>query len=337
MSLASFVIPAYKRRFLKEAIDSILAQTCRDFELVIVDDKSPEGLYEVIKEYPWEPKFETLPDGGRKWIVDGIAVRYYQNKENIGGRDLVEAWEKALAYASNDWCVLASDDDFYMPTYLAEMVRLANKYPKVDVCFCRLATIDATGKLVNVQCERREYESGIRFSYNTFKYHRQAAAEFMFRKSALEKLGGYVKFPCAWGSDDSTWSELAFENGAACSKDLLFVFRRSGLNITTSTHHYYEKMIAAVEQNNWAKTFFAKAKPETEEERFMVSDTCACRADDCEMTVKNAARAGGVLRIVRLLRDQRIPYSLRITGLKTLVAERLSPLWYYSRIKRWFR
>ena len=71
----SFILPAYKRRFLKEAIDSILAQTGRDFELVVVDDKSPENLYAVIGEYPWEPSFEVLPDGGKRWVVDGVPVR----------------------------------------------------------------------------------------------------------------------------------------------------------------------------------------------------------------------------------------------------------------------
>ena len=102
MSKVSFIMPAYKRKFLKEAINSILAQTCREFEVVIVDDKSPEGLYDVIREYSREPSFKLLPDGGKKWSVDGIPVRYYQNEENIGGRDLVAAWHHAMEYATGE-------------------------------------------------------------------------------------------------------------------------------------------------------------------------------------------------------------------------------------------
>ena len=125
MSRVSFILPAYKRRFLKEAIDSILAQTCREFELVVVDDKSPEGLHEVIKEYSWEKNCEPLSDGGKKWLVDGVSVRYYQNSENIGGRDLVAAWNHAMEYATGEWCVLASDDDVYHLSVCTDTLKLA--------------------------------------------------------------------------------------------------------------------------------------------------------------------------------------------------------------------
>ena len=40
----SFVLPAYKSQFLKESIDSILAQSYKDFELIIVDDASPDDI-----------------------------------------------------------------------------------------------------------------------------------------------------------------------------------------------------------------------------------------------------------------------------------------------------
>ena len=43
----SVILPAWKRKFLREAIESHLAQTFRDFELVVVDDASPENLEEV--------------------------------------------------------------------------------------------------------------------------------------------------------------------------------------------------------------------------------------------------------------------------------------------------
>ena len=44
----SFVLPAYKARFFKEALDSILNQTYNDFELIIVNDASPEDLDSIV-------------------------------------------------------------------------------------------------------------------------------------------------------------------------------------------------------------------------------------------------------------------------------------------------
>ena len=47
----SIAIPAYKKKFLKECIDSILSQTYQNFEIVIVNDNSPEDLDSVIYLY----------------------------------------------------------------------------------------------------------------------------------------------------------------------------------------------------------------------------------------------------------------------------------------------
>lgn len=47
----SITIPAYKAKFLKECIDSILSQTYNDFELIIVNDASPEYLDSIINGY----------------------------------------------------------------------------------------------------------------------------------------------------------------------------------------------------------------------------------------------------------------------------------------------
>ena len=44
-------MPAYKAAFIREAIESILGQTYTDFELIIVDDASPEGLEAIVSEY----------------------------------------------------------------------------------------------------------------------------------------------------------------------------------------------------------------------------------------------------------------------------------------------
>lgn len=271
MSRVSFILPAYKRRFLKEAIDSILAQTCREFELVVVDDKSPEGLHEVIKEYSWEKNCEPLSDGGKKWLVDGVSVRYYQNSENIGGRDLVAAWNHAMEYATGEWCVLASDDDVYHPDYLAEMFRLQEKYPQCDLFHCRLAVVDTDGKWLRVGEERVEFESQIQMVYSRgAKRLDQVAADFMFRRVALDRIGGFVRFPLAWYSDDATWMELS-RRGCGCSPRVLFHFRQSGENISSSYGKTVEgKLCAADMFKVWFGDFSKSLTPESDEDRYLM-------------------------------------------------------------------
>ena len=99
----SFVLPAYKILYFKEAIDSILAQTYTDFELIIVNDASPEDLEAIVKDY------------------NDSRIRYYVNTQNLGGKDLVAQWNHCLEYAKSDYVILASDDDVYMPNYLEKM------------------------------------------------------------------------------------------------------------------------------------------------------------------------------------------------------------------------
>lgn len=272
MSKVSFILPAYKRRFLKESIDSILSQTCRDFELVIVDDKSPEELYGILKEYPWEPMFKKLRDGGKKWEVEGISVRYYQNVENIGGKDLIAAWHHAIEYATGDWCVLASDDDYYFPDYLSEMLRLIEKYPKIDIAHCRIVRIDANGNWLCVGDQRVEYETQVQMAYSRgAKRAFQVAPDFMFRLAALREIGGFVRFPLAWYSDDATWMTLA-KNGVACSSDVLFAFRCSGDNITSRQDNIEKKIEAGELFRSWFLEFFGGLNATSREDEFLMRD-----------------------------------------------------------------
>lgn len=284
MPKVSVIMTIYRRRFLKQSLDSVLAQTCRDFELVMVDDKSPENLYEVLEEYPWGKNCEVLPDGGRKWVVDGIPVRYYQNEEDIGEKDLVAAWNHAMEFATAEWCVLASDDDLYAPEYLEEMLRLQKKYPTCDLFHSRIAIIDADGKWTRVGEERVEFESQVQMAYSRgVRRLEQRAPDFLFRKSALDRIGGFINFPLAWYSDDATWMALS-QHGCACSPRVLFFFRQSGINISSVFGKTVEgKIQASLMFKKWFQDLMATAIPESDEDCFLrhgIEDKVAYAVDN---------------------------------------------------------
>ena len=87
----SVVVPAYKANFLKECIDSVLAQTYVDFEIIIVNDASPEDLDSIVSLYK------------------DTRIRYYKNKTNCGAINVVDNWNKCLEYATGDYiiCMIA--------------------------------------------------------------------------------------------------------------------------------------------------------------------------------------------------------------------------------------
>lgn len=117
-------MPAWKARFLHEAVGSIVVQTCPDWELVVVDDCSPEPLEEIVKSFG-DPR-----------------IRYYRNEQNLGGKNLVRQWNHCITFATGDFIVLAADDDIYRPEFCAECLRLIEKYPQVDLIHAPVEQID---------------------------------------------------------------------------------------------------------------------------------------------------------------------------------------------------
>lgn len=216
----SFVLPAYKARFFSEALDSILAQTYKDFELIIVNDASPDDLDSIVKSY------------------DDPRIRYYVNEQNIGGKDLVAQWNHCLEYAEGEYVILASDDDIYFPQYLEKMDALVQKYPDVNVFRPRVQYIDAKGQAFRVYGMCEERISAIEYVYVLRTFIMGSGIPFyVFRRSSLLGIGGFINFPMAWGSDDATAMELS-RNGVVVANEILFSFRNSGENISSKKNDY---------------------------------------------------------------------------------------------------
>ena len=211
----SFVLPAYKAAFLGESIDSILNQSHKDFELIIVNDASPEDLTSIVNSYHDE------------------RIQYYINEKNVGGTDLVAQWNHCITYAKGEYLILASDDDIYHPDYLEKMDVLVDRYPNIDVFFPRVQYIDESGK-ITTECDAlAENLSFIDFLFLRHKGQIPLGIPFfIFKRVELDRNGGIVNFPTAWFSDDATVIRLA-RKGVVTHRDVLFSFRMSGLNISS--------------------------------------------------------------------------------------------------------
>lgn len=251
----SFVLPAYKARFLREAIDSILNQTYSDFELVIVNDASPEDLDSIVNGYSDE------------------RIRYYKNDKNIGGKDLVAQWNLSLSYATGEYVILASDDDTYSLEYLERMNELVDKYPQANVFRPRIKRVDENGKILLLDGFVNEYLSKVEYLYVwTSRWIGSGIPFYMFKRDALMSVGGFVNYPLAWFSDDATVFKLA-DNGVVTYNKTLFAFRESGESISTfsntkeslrakykSTKMFYDEHLA----------FLKEYVPQTDEEAHLM-------------------------------------------------------------------
>lgn len=124
-------------RHLAAAIDSILAQTFTDFELVICDNASTDGTEALCRGY------ERADE----------RVRYHRNDRNIGGaRNENLTFERSRAQYFR-W---AAHDDVLAPTLLERCVEVLDAHPDVVLCHTDVVTIDEDGNEFGLIARRRD-------------------------------------------------------------------------------------------------------------------------------------------------------------------------------------
>jgi glycosyltransferase involved in cell wall biosynthesis len=126
--LVSFCVPTYNRaRLLGETLKSALAQTVSDFEIVVVDDVSPDATPELMRRYT-DPR-----------------IRYSRNPENLG---VPENLNRAFSLARGRYLVLLEDHDLVAPTYLEAALAILERHPGVGFVGSGIVMIDQEGKPV---------------------------------------------------------------------------------------------------------------------------------------------------------------------------------------------
>jgi glycosyltransferase involved in cell wall biosynthesis len=288
----SFVLPAFKAKFLREAIESILNQSYTNYELIIVNDASPENLEEIIGSF------------------NDTRIHYYQNEKNAGGQELIRHWNQCITYAQGEYLILASDDDVYSPDFLTEIAKLIARYPELDLYKARARKIDAQNRILEMDPQFASYNSFIDFLYNRRKGMISCLPNYVFRLSTLREQGGFVDFPAAWHSDAATVDLLA-QKGIAITDQTLFSFRSSGINLSNQSKLSvgYDKIEATRLYEEWFDTHI-HLQAQTDNEDFLIQQIKQKRKDDiaymcafilCPYSLPNAIRLIRKMHIINLL------------------------------------
>lgn len=131
----SVIVPVYNvERFLRQCVESVLNQTCGDFELILVDDGSPDNCPRICDEY-------ALKDGRVKVI----------HKTNGGAGAARIAGCKT---ATGDFIVCLDGDDWLSPDYLEKFSAVIDEFSP-DICLCGFFN---AGKNGNTPCYPVERE-----------------------------------------------------------------------------------------------------------------------------------------------------------------------------------
>lgn len=104
--MISIVMATYNgEKYLREQIDSILNQTIQDFEVIVCDDCSTDGTWNVLLEYQLQDR----------------RIKCYHNEENLGFK---KNFEKAIRLCTGDYIALSDQDDIWLPEHLEKLMNL---------------------------------------------------------------------------------------------------------------------------------------------------------------------------------------------------------------------
>lgn len=165
--LFSVVIPVYNvaDNMLRECIDSVLAQTYKNFEIVLVDDASTQkSVRKVLGEYE-----------GR----DGITIIYREKNGHIS-----RATNDGIHAAKGEFVALCDCDDLYAPNALYEIAKKLNEDPSLDFIYTDEDKVDEKGK------KRENPFFKPDWSPDTFMSFMYTCHLSVYRRTLLEELSG---------------------------------------------------------------------------------------------------------------------------------------------------
>lgn len=127
----SICVPTYNgEEYLKECLNSVMAQTFSNFEVLIVDDQSSDETLNMAQEY----------------AVRDNRIRVTQNEHNLG---LVGNWNRCVELAQGDWIKFVFQDDLIEPSCLEQM--LAACKPETAIVCCHRDFIFEAGTTKDIQ------------------------------------------------------------------------------------------------------------------------------------------------------------------------------------------
>jgi len=123
----SIGLPVYNGEpYIKQALDSILAQTYTNFELIISDNASTDGTEEICRAY-------TAKDS---------RIHHFRNEANLGA---AMNFNRTFELSKGEYFKWAAADDLCAPTFLSKCVEVLDRFPGTVLCYTKTLIIDENG------------------------------------------------------------------------------------------------------------------------------------------------------------------------------------------------
>jgi glycosyltransferase involved in cell wall biosynthesis len=200
-------------RYLEQAIDSILAQTYIDFELVISDNASTDRTPAICQTY----------------AAKDPRVRYHCNSRNLG---MAPNFNRAFQLSSGGYFKWAAYDDRIAPEFLSRCVEVLDRHPAVVLCYARAQLIDENGSFTaeyDPQPDTSSPKPQERFRNLILAPELAVQQMGLIRRTALEKTELHGSYP---SSDEVLLAELALLGDFYEIPERLLIYRLHSEQLT---------------------------------------------------------------------------------------------------------
>ena len=202
----SVVIPAYNAAWcVGKAIDSVLAQTFREFELLVVDDGSTDGTFDILSTYGRAVRIIRQPNGG------------LPSARNAGIRE-----------SRGEFVAFLDADDWWMPGKLARQVDLLRAEPAVGFVSAASRVEDPDGQLLNVWTCTTCLSPFLPRLFGANGDVAGSGSAVVVRRRLFDEIGGFDESLRSL-EDVDMWMRLAAIAGYACiDEPLAVILKRPG-------------------------------------------------------------------------------------------------------------
>ncbi len=211
--------------YLKEAMDSILAQTFKDFEFIIVDDGSSDTTPVILESYK-DPRIHIL------------------RQDNMG---LVASLNRGVQESRGTYIARQDADDISLPDRFEKEYGLLSSNPGLVIVGSSMSTVNMSGQILNshyvlLQDPELKQELLVRSPF--------AHGSVIFRKEAFEKAGGYLQNE--WPAEDyGLWLRMATYGGFANMNELLYRYRENTEGISRQNDATQLQMRENIRDSAW--------------------------------------------------------------------------------------
>ncbi len=223
-SLVSILMPVYNsfdftrsenENLLPKALDSILSQTYKNFELIILDNQSIDDTADICQKYAdKDSRVRYIRDTQKRYPEGGIT--------------------QAATMVNGEFTMVANDDDIWHPEYIQKMVSYLTSHPEAEMCYSNGNFIDIKGNsvgLINISNKYKyQYENSpiSNFSNYLLKRNPIPLAFGVFRSNIYAKILPFEDFDALKADVDNLFILKSFLLGLKCHyiNEPLFFYRK---------------------------------------------------------------------------------------------------------------